>query len=74
MLGLLPVIGVPLPLVSSGGSALVTTLVALGMVLSFARCEPGADDALAARAALVRRSLAVVGSRGWAGSERRDRR
>jgi cell division protein FtsW len=75
VLGLLPVIGVPLPLVSSGGSALITTLAALGVVLSFARREPGADDALAARAALVRRSLAVVGSRGWAGSEKsRDRR
>lgn len=76
VLGLLPVIGVPLPLVSSGGSALITTLAALGVVLSFARREPGADDALAARAALVRRSLAVVGSRGWAGAatERRERR
>ena len=42
MIGLLPVIGVPLPLVSAGGSALVTTLLALGMLLSFARNEPGA--------------------------------
>lgn len=71
VLGLLPVIGVPLPLVSSGGSALLTTLAALGMVLSFARTEPGARDALAARAGVVRRSLAVVGSRGAAGRERR---
>ncbi len=70
VLGLLPVIGVPLPLVSSGGSALLTTLAALGMVLSFARCEPGARDALAARAGVVRRSLAVVGSRGAAGRQR----
>ena len=30
VIGLLPVIGVPLPLVSSGGSSLVTTLFALG--------------------------------------------
>ena len=35
--GLLPVIGVPLPLISYGGSALVVTLAALGVVLSFAR-------------------------------------
>jgi cell division protein FtsW len=63
VLGLLPVIGVPLPLVSSGGSALISTLVALGMVLSFARAEPGARDALTARASVVRRSLAVVAPR-----------
>lgn len=37
VIGLLPVLGVPLPLVSSGGSALVTTLLAIGIVLSFAR-------------------------------------
>ena len=60
VIGLLPVIGVPLPLVSSGGSALVTTLFALGMLLSFARTEPGAKEALAARPGVVRRSLAVV--------------
>jgi cell division protein FtsW len=63
VLGLLPVIGVPLPLVSSGGSALVSTLVGIGMVLSFARSEPGAREALAARAGAVRRSLAVVSRR-----------
>lgn len=37
VLGLLPVLGVPLPLVSAGGSALITTLTAIGVVLSFAR-------------------------------------
>lgn len=61
VVGLLPVIGVPLPLVSAGGSALITTLVALGMVVSFARTEPGAAEALAARPSVVRRSLAVIG-------------
>jgi cell division protein FtsW len=60
VIGLLPVIGVPLPLVSSGGSALVTTLFALGMLVSFARNEPGCREALAARPGVVRRSLAVV--------------
>ena len=60
VIGLLPVIGVPLPLVSSGGSALVTTLFALGMLLSFARNEPGCRAALAARPGVVRRSLAVM--------------
>lgn len=76
VLGLLPVIGVPLPLVSSGGSALISTLVALGMVLSFARAEPGAAEALDARPGVVRRSLAVVPLRvpaPAAGTRRRGR-
>jgi cell division protein FtsW len=60
VIGLLPVIGVPLPLVSSGGSSLVTTMLALGMLLSFARREPGCAEALAARPSVVRRSLAVL--------------
>lgn len=37
VLGLLPVLGVPLPLISAGGSALVTTMLAIGIVLSYAR-------------------------------------
>ncbi len=49
VLALLPVIGVPLPLVSYGGSALVPSLVALGLVIGFARREPEAARALAAR-------------------------
>ena len=69
VIGLLPVIGVPLPLVSAGGSALITTMMGLGVVLSFARQEPGAAEALGARAGVVRRSLAVVGA-----SARRSRR
>jgi cell division protein FtsW len=46
VLGVLPITGVPLPLVSYGGSSLVPTLVALGMVMAFARQEPGARRAL----------------------------
>ncbi|WP_255447548.1 putative lipid II flippase FtsW [Schumannella sp. 10F1B-5-1] len=50
VLGVLPVLGVPLPFVSSGGSALVTNLAAVGVALSFARVrpsrvEPGLVDA-----------------------------
>ncbi|HEX6917704.1 MAG TPA: putative lipid II flippase FtsW [Phycicoccus sp.] len=60
VIGLLPVIGVPLPLVSSGGSSLVTTMLALGILLSFARAEPGCAEALRARPSALRRSLAVV--------------
>jgi cell division protein FtsW len=63
VIGLLPVIGVPLPLVSSGGSALMATLFALGMLLSFARNERGCRAALAARPGVVRRSLAVMATR-----------
>jgi cell division protein FtsW len=43
VLGLLPVLGVPLPLISAGGSALISTLIAIGLVLSFAR-KPVVDD------------------------------
>lgn len=49
--GLLPVIGVPLPFISAGGSALLMAILAVGVVLSFARQQakeihddPGADD------------------------------
>jgi len=49
VLALLPVIGIPLPLVSYGGSALMPSLVALGLLLSFARSEPGAAAALKAK-------------------------
>jgi cell division protein FtsW len=40
VLGLLPVLGVPLPLISAGGSALISSLLAIGVVLSFARTKP----------------------------------
>ncbi len=49
VLALLPVIGIPLPLVSYGGSSLVPSLVALGLLIGFARREPEAAAALAAR-------------------------
>ncbi|MDO5501943.1 MAG: putative lipid II flippase FtsW [Actinomycetia bacterium] len=49
VIGLIPVIGVNLPLVSSGGSSLIMTMGALGILLSFARHEPGCAAALAAR-------------------------
>src|SRR5271154_1168337 len=49
VIGVLPITGVPLPLVSAGLSSLLSTLVGLGMLMSFARVEPGAREALAAR-------------------------
>jgi cell division protein FtsW len=49
VIGVLPIAGVPLPLVSLGLSSALVTMVALGMLMSFARREPGAAQALAAR-------------------------
>ena len=49
VLQLIPITGVPLPLVSYGGSSLVPTLVALGMLMSFARAEAGRPARPAAR-------------------------
>jgi cell division protein FtsW len=49
VIGVLPITGVPLPLVSEGLSSLLVTMIALGMLMSFARREPGAREALAAR-------------------------
>ncbi|HEY8472739.1 MAG TPA: putative peptidoglycan glycosyltransferase FtsW [Natronosporangium sp.] len=49
VVGLLPVTGLPLPFISTGGSALLVTLAAVGMLASFARAEPDASRALHAR-------------------------
>lgn len=49
VLALLPVIGIPLPLVSYGGSSLLPTLSALGLLIGFARREPAAERALRQR-------------------------
>ena len=54
VVGMVPITGIPLPLVSFGGSALIPTMVAIGMLLSFARAEPGAQRALAQRSLLSR--------------------
>jgi cell division protein FtsW len=62
VIGVLPITGIPLPLVSYGGSALIPTLIALGMMLSFAKREPGARQALAARGpGPVSRALSWLG-------------
>ncbi|GAA3396619.1 putative lipid II flippase FtsW [Streptomyces roseoviridis] len=49
VLGLLPIAGVPLPLFSYGGSALLPTMFAVGLLIAFARQEPAAKAALALR-------------------------
>jgi cell division protein FtsW len=43
--GLLPVTGIPLPLISAGGTSLIITCFVLGMLVSFARHESGAVSA-----------------------------
>ena len=48
-LGVMPITGVPLPLVSYGGTAMIFGLVALGVVLAGARTDPALRAALAAR-------------------------
>ena len=66
VIGLLPITGVPLPLVSAGLSSLIVTMVALGMLMSFAKREPGASEALAAAdPGAARRVLS------WLGLDRR---
>ncbi|MFJ6698667.1 putative lipid II flippase FtsW [Streptomyces sp. NPDC091272] len=49
VLGLLPIAGVPLPLFSYGGSALLPTMFAVGLLIAFARQDPAARAALAMR-------------------------
>ncbi len=56
VLGMLPVIGIPLPLMSYGGSSLLVTMVALGLLARCALTEPGAARALAARSAAKKKS------------------
>jgi cell division protein FtsW len=68
VIGVFPITGVPLPLVSQGLSSVLVTMVGLGMLMSFARREPGASQALSARAA-------SAGGRplSWAGRRSRHR-
>jgi cell division protein FtsW len=50
VLGLAPLTGIPLPFVSAGGSSLVVSLVAVGVLLNI-----GADDGAAAKAGISHR-------------------
>ncbi len=62
VIGLLPITGIPLPLISEGLSSLLVTMLALGMLMAFARHEPGARQALAAAGPSVpRRVLSWLG-------------
>jgi cell division protein FtsW len=48
VLGVIPVLGVPLPLISAGGTAMISSMIAIGIVLSFAR-ETSRDNERSAR-------------------------
>ena len=54
--GLLPVTGIPLPLISAGGTSLLATFFVLGMLTSFARHESAAVTAARRAHRLGRRS------------------
>lgn len=62
VLQLWPVMGVPLPFISAGGSAAVATLMAVGLLMSCARSEPGAiaERQRRARAQAHRQSVGRV--------------
>ena len=49
VVGLLPVTGIPLPLISFGGTSLILAMFSTGMLASFARSEPAAAAAIAKR-------------------------
>jgi cell division protein FtsW len=51
VVGLLPITGIPLPLISFGGSSLLLTMIAIGILLALAKTEPAAAQVLAARKA-----------------------
>lgn len=55
-INVLPLTGVPLPLVSYGGSSMVFVLAGLGVVLAGARADPAVRAALAARRGPTRTS------------------
>jgi cell division protein FtsW len=71
VLALLPVIGLPLPLVSYGGSALLPSLIAMGLLISLAREQ--AVEAGAAPPGRGRRQVAGVVARGLSARRRSAR-
>lgn len=64
VLRMLPVLGVPLPMLSYGGSSLTANMIALGLLIACARNEPEARELLAGRRRRPRPKMTtVVGSR-----------
>jgi len=60
VLGVLPVLGVPLPLISAGGSALIAGLLAIGVVLSLSREPSAAPEAPVQQSPADRSRLAAA--------------
>jgi cell division protein FtsW len=54
VIGVLPVTGIPLPFVSFGGSSLIITMAAVGILINIAAHERSTSPAVAARRAPVR--------------------
>ncbi|MGH3751381.1 MAG: putative lipid II flippase FtsW [Pseudonocardiaceae bacterium] len=61
VVGLLPVTGIPLPLISAGGTSLALTMLVFGLLANFARHEPQAVAAL--RSEISRSGRQGAGSR-----------
>jgi cell division protein FtsW len=55
VVGLLPVTGIPLPLISSGGTSIALTMLVFGLLANFARHEPQAVAALRSEITCSRR-------------------
>lgn len=58
--GVFPVFGVPLPLISQGGSAVIACLLAVGFAVSCALSAPGVRESFRVRGRLAHRVRAVV--------------
>ena len=72
VLRLLPIAGVPLPLVSYGGSALIANLLAVGVLIGCARREPEARKVLRRKSGRPAPQMTtVVGSRARGGVQSR---
>ncbi|MDR0432142.1 MAG: putative lipid II flippase FtsW [Bifidobacteriaceae bacterium] len=59
----LPVIGVPLPFVSAGGSALIAGLAAIGTVIGLMRTDPDIGPFIRAKRGVVARAFGVLAPR-----------
>lgn len=57
---LLPVLGIPLPFVSSGGSALLSNLLAVGVLIACSRDTPQARRYLSARKQVVKPKMTSI--------------
>ena len=54
VIGVFPVMGVPLPFMSQGGTALLAVLIACGVLLAFARTIPVTEKQSAERGRVTR--------------------